>query len=408
MPAGVGTRIVFSLLGISLLIIRSIQNNPLKNLIMPIRTVFMLGITFLLICVALLSCYINGTHDLTFIRVIIGFFLSFLGAYFVITCLSASYTKISFQLIAQYIIVAATLQVILALLMFLVPAVRDLVTPVLDQGEFIDDLLQSAKEFRIIGIASNPFAVGLTNCLALMLICTLIRTEKSRIKVALYTFGYCIILSIGSMMSRTTIIGGAISLIILFWPEALITGKLSTKMLTFLLTIVIIVMAVYLIILLLPPDILEGLSAASSYGFEVFINYINGKGVQSDSTNELQEMFIWPSKMQTYLIGDGLFADPKDPVSYYMGTDVGYLRLIYFFGIPGMLLFFILQLYPIFVLAATRIIDKHELHFYILTAVFLLIANIKGEADIFFFMALFLFVPYIQTRLNTDIKLKQF
>ena len=57
-------------------------------------------------------------------------------------------------------------------------------------------------------------------------------------------------------------------------------------------------------------------------------------------------MYVFPDNMKTWLIGDGYFSAPRDvdPYfvgklvgGYYMGTDVGYLRFIFYFGIIGLL-----------------------------------------------------------------------
>ena len=56
-------------------------------------------------------------------------------------------------------------------------------------------------------------------------------------------------------------------------------------------------------------------------------------------------MLVFPDNMKTWLIGDGYGANPteNDPYytgkayhGFYMGTDIGYLRFIFFFGIFGM------------------------------------------------------------------------
>lgn len=56
-------------------------------------------------------------------------------------------------------------------------------------------------------------------------------------------------------------------------------------------------------------------------------------------------MWIWPDNPMTWLIGDGYFNNPINsnpyyigPAStnYYMGTDVGYCRFIFYFGLIGL------------------------------------------------------------------------
>ena len=43
-------------------------------------------------------------------------------------------------------------------------------------------------------------------------------------------------------------------------------------------------------------------------------------------------------EIKTFLIGDGLYTNPNG-VGYYMGTDIGFFRRIYYGGIIGLLLY---------------------------------------------------------------------
>ena len=63
------------------------------------------------------------------------------------------------------------------------------------------------------------------------------------------------------------------------------------------------------------------------------------------SNDRLKGMYVFPETLKTWLIGDGYFSNPRniDPYfigkeigGYYMGTDVGYLRFIFYFGLGGL------------------------------------------------------------------------
>jgi hypothetical protein len=70
---------------------------------------------------------------------------------------------------------------------------------------------------------------------------------------------------------------------------------------------------------------------------------------ETGSTNEL--LLMWeklPQAYRTWIIGDGYFMSPylSNPYytgyhswTFYMGTDVGYLRFIYYFGLLGLAIF---------------------------------------------------------------------
>ena len=64
-------------------------------------------------------------------------------------------------------------------------------------------------------------------------------------------------------------------------------------------------------------------------------------------------MVFWPDNLKTWIIGDGYINNPLDTSldtfdpyyvgpsfhGYYKGTDIGYLRYIFYFGITGLLAF---------------------------------------------------------------------
>ena len=76
-------------------------------------------------------------------------------------------------------------------------------------------------------------------------------------------------------------------------------------------------------------------------GFELVLNAQDSGEMSSASTNRLGEMYeSYPTRIETYILGDGYYTDPNDG-KYYMHIDIGYFRLIYYFGLLG--LFFYLS-----------------------------------------------------------------
>ena len=80
------------------------------------------------------------------------------------------------------------------------------------------------------------------------------------------------------------------------------------------------------------------------FGFEGFFSLVENGKWQTGSNDILKNMVVFPDKMKTWIIGDGYGANPaNDPYyigpsyhGFYMGTDIGYLRFIFFFGLLGM------------------------------------------------------------------------
>ena len=81
------------------------------------------------------------------------------------------------------------------------------------------------------------------------------------------------------------------------------------------------------------------------FAFEGFFRLIEKGEWQVASNERLQNMYVFPDNLKTWLIGDGYFSNPYniDPYftgrfvgGYYMSTDVGYLRFIFYSGLVGL------------------------------------------------------------------------
>ncbi|MNR35976.1 hypothetical protein D3C85_1538570 [compost metagenome] len=54
-------------------------------------------------------------------------------------------------------------------------------------------------------------------------------------------------------------------------------------------------------------------------------------------------MYVFPDNLSTWLFGDGRMM--MSDGSYYMGSDVGYIRLLFYFGMIGTFIYFLTQLF---------------------------------------------------------------
>jgi hypothetical protein len=96
------------------------------------------------------------------------------------------------------------------------------------------------------------------------------------------------------------------------------------------------------------------------------------------------------------VIGDGYIENPtgRDPYyvgptygGYYMGTDIGYLRFIFYFGLIGLSMF-ILYFYKVAKACMTRF-PKYTTMFWLVLAINMIVW-LKVSTDIFLVFAIFL------------------
>lgn len=214
-------------------------------------------------------------------------------------------------------------------------------------------------------------------------------------QIIFLAFKFLLILVVGMMMARTTLIGGLLGLMLILFPKDLkLSIVMFRKRLSFLLCILIIPIVLILILFFMFPKIGESIQPLFNFAFEIFINYFEKGSAESASTNRLQEMYIFPQDMKTWIIGDGLWSAP-DGSGYYMHTDVGYLRLIYYFGLVGLFVYLLMQF------VAIRTVFKNynlSIIFYLTVFTYLLILNLKGFADLLSFMFLFWMSFYLTKR----------
>jgi len=145
------------------------------------------------------------------------------------------------------------------------------------------------------------------------------------------------------------------------------------------------------IIVSLPSSFKNKIEQSAEFGFEMFINYFEKGELSAKSTDQLFDMYdIYPDNAKTWIIGNGYWTDPIYQDHYYMDTDVGYARMIFYFGIIGLFIYFS---YQVAVARSANLATggKYKPFFVTLIAL-LLILNLKGFTDMSQTLSLFLFI----------------
>jgi len=101
----------------------------------------------------------------------------------------------------------------------------------------------------------------------------------------------------------------------------------------------------------------------------------------------METMVVFPDNLKTWIIGDGYFNNPLNPNRFYMETDVGYLRFIFYCGLIGLSIFSIFFIYLAFA-CARKFPQQKQMFWMFLILSF--VGWIKVSTDIFLIYALFL------------------
>jgi len=401
-PFGVGTRMILSVLGLIVFGFHFFKFKKNEIFKIDFNLILSFLILFLLLLISILTILINQTNDFSFIRIIFATVLNIFAAYFVYTRMK----KIKNFNIHKFVFIISLIPNLYLLLSFFVqisPEFRRILINCLDPKDFIVfQLFNYSFSSKISGIGANPYIVGVFNAFTLVVLFVYLSLFKLKKKVKLYYFiSIFFVLIIGNMIARTTSIGFIIGFIYMLIYNMINSKIKINSFLNNISSFLIFVILISVIPFVISDEIKLKLFNSFNYAFELVINIIEGNGIKTASTEELKDMYVFPSNLQTYLIGDAkMFL--SDNISFYMDTDVGYLRLIYFFGIIGLFFYVLLQIIPL-----VLIILKSKMKFFkymsFLSIILFIILMFKGLTDLYYIFALFYFINLYFSNLKSDI-----
>lgn len=279
----------------------------------------------------------NNTYDYSFNTYFVSIFVWMGAAFMVVSLINAVHQNLSVQLVANYLIGVCVLQCALSQYMVYNPVAMNFVHGLMAEG---GEAYMGDAGDRIHGLGCALDVAGGRFAAVLLMAAYFLTQAKTKWELFFYVISFFIIAILGNMIGRTTTVGIVLS--ILYWGYDMLKGKLAEKIyLKYMATIFIIIIPI--VVFLYNTN--NVFYTNVRFGFEGFFALAEqGKWV-SNSTNVLTEnMIVFPDNLKTWIIGDGYGANPYfDPYytgkgfhGFYMGTDIGYLRFIFFFGVLGM------------------------------------------------------------------------
>lgn len=349
------------------------------------------------------SVVYNNTYDYTFVAYVVSMLVWLGGAYTLLKYLQWVHGNISIQTATFYLAVVCALQCILAVAMDRMPVISQFMSSYIVGHDII---AQMARD-RIYGVGCSFDVAGIRFVAVLIamgfILPDLIKENKTKpMLIIVFLFCFGMIAIVGNMISRTTVIGLIIAIlyfIYLTWLYYSRSSKVDTSIVKWICGSFIIVF----LLVFLWYQFSQQFRQDFQFGFEGFFSLAETGTWDVSSNNQLFRMFYLPETLKTWIIGDGYFngttLDPyytgKAYKAYYMGTDVGYLRFIYYSGLIG------LSTFVVFFFESTRICMKHffaykPLFFFLFVSQ--LIIWIKVSSDLFAAMALFLALAFINKK----------
>ena len=301
--------------------------------------------------ISLLTMTINNTPDASFLTYFVSMWVWMGGAYTVVRWLDTAYSYVNVRLICNQLIAVCVIQCLIAWTKDVYPPLQAWVDSFVGGEAFMGN----TKEARLSGIGAALDVAGLRfSAVSVMIGYILSKAEElSHKQVVTYLASFLIIAVIGNMMSRTTTVGVGLALVYWIYSTNLFSLKQNIKnqkLWLWLGGILCVVIPVFIYWYFTNDTFYKNIR----FGFEGFFSlWETGKWQTGSNDILLEHMVVFPDNWVTWLIGDGYAANPADktlsffdpyytgPVyhGYYMGTDIGYLRYIFYFGLVGTFVF---------------------------------------------------------------------
>lgn len=392
---GINTKLVMAVLAIPLLMSDvAAKRTGHINKDFIVISLFALSVSF----TSLFAVIYNNTNDYCYVTYIISMMVWLGGAYTLIRMLKWTHCYVSINLLFNYLFVVCVLQCLVAVAISRVPVIEDFVSSFYsgykDLKDFADGRLYGVGcAFDVAGMRMSAIEI-IFGCLIYDI--TSKHTNRGWV-TGLYYLGFVIIAIVGNMIARSTVIGLIIALFIIFYFSSIHKDKISSVMLKWM--FVILAFGIFLCIFAYHYD--QDFRMDLRFAFEGFFSLAESGKWDVHSNDVLMTMYRFPESLKTWIVGDGYFLgtinDPYytgiDYKGYYMGTDVGYLRFIYYSGVIG-LSAFVLFMFKV-ASVCKKGFPKYKLVF-ITLLVLQLVIWFKVASDIFSLFALFLVVSWIQ------------
>lgn len=355
--------------------------------------------------ISLLAITYNQTPDTTYVSYIRSAIIWLSGAFACCYFIWLVHKRISVPLVINYLAWICVFQCVMSLLIEFIPAVRAFVDAHVSQGQ---SLLQDIGRLYGIGasldVGGSRFAATLCG-IAFLLVQK--KEDRDNISQISLVFTFIVITVIGNMIARTTLVGVAVGLFYLILMEIRNIGVRRhdegyTSSLGSWLISLVIILPITVFFYNTSPEFNDLLR----FGFEGFFSFFEEGEFSTDSTGKLESMIVWPDNLKTWIIGDGYFENQRNDSNYigdatrkgyYMGTDIGYLRFLFYFGIFGLIAISAVMIEAGVIAAKT--FPKYS-HIFMMGVLCNFIIWLKVSTDLFPFLSIFASLSFLHMDLE--------
>lgn len=305
----------------------------------------------------------------------------FFYAYVICFIMFNVHKKITLEIMVGYIAAAVFVQSVITLLMYFNPDINEFFNQFVIQTE-IEDKREFFEKMRLVGYGSALFGGGMIAGVGLIMQAYLIaKVHLSKMQLIGMTIVYCFTFFVGLFTARTVLVGAAFSLILLVYIALYEKRIHKGQYKGFVVFCIIFFFVGFALSMVYLKDFTD-------WAFEMWYNFQATGKFQTQSSNTLVNLFAMPTgSYREMLWGLGIYE--------FFGNDMGFTRLLFWFGIVGTIAFF---LYMFVIWGSIRTKDKGANALVLTIVIYAITLNIKGLTDLnsilYLFFFFFMFYKY--------------
>jgi len=294
--------------------------------------------------------------------------------------------RLTLALLIDYILTAALLQAVISFILFLNPDIYDYTMSFIEFDDIQRSNVLGLVRYRLVGVGNSIWFGAANYGIDLLLLASLPYVKGSYFfkNKFLYYLTIVIVIIAGVLSARTFFTVFIVVGLYLF----LVRKSSNTKLIGRVFRIVAISAISLPILLKVASSFIDfdRLETVSSWAFEMFKSFDESHVATTHSSERMAEMYHHvPDDLGGWLLGEGQYENADG--SYYKDTDIGYIRLILYFGIIG-LFYYLFSIYK-FYKYTSRLYYK-EIRYLILCILFFeLILLGKGIISLSIYVSLF-------------------
>lgn len=386
----VNTKMMMAALGGFLLLVKLARSGSAQI----DKGIFSVSLWAILVSFAsLISMVLNNTPDDSYLGYVVSMWVWLAAAYFVVSAIKFTHGSVTIERVCVYLITVGVLQCFLAIAVDTIPVVKTFIDSILAGEGFM-----GKNETRLYGLGCALDVAGTRFSALLVMIAFLLpkaaQKEKSGLYMTLLLVAFCVLVGIGSIIGRTTVVGAVLALLYMFYTF-LFKNNIPDDIRKKLMRWVVDGMFVGIVVAVGLYNFSPQWQKYFQFGFEGFFSLAETGRWEVHSNSQLAAQFLLPDNAWTWIIGDGYIAsttiDPyyigKAWTGFYKGTDVGYSRFLFYFGLIGLVIF------SLFFVKVCQVCANRIKEYKYMFVIFLLINFIvwfKVSTDIFVVFAPFL------------------